>query len=76
MMGTSPQTPGWNISLSGQNGWRGRQAAPPFRPRERRSGSIPGEPYPPSRLRQYNAGAARGTNFFIAGDASGALLIE
>lgn len=44
----------WDFALSRQNGRRGRQAAPPFRHHERRSGSIPGEPYPPSRLGHYS----------------------
>ena len=64
----------WNLALSGWLGGRGRQAAPPVQHRERRSGSIPGEPYPPSRLAQYNAapGNFRLTlcPFFIAGDPS------
>ena len=47
----------WDLPHSRQNAKRGRQAAPPFRHRERRSGSIPGVPCPPSRHDQYNAAA-------------------
>lgn len=71
-MGTLSPYP-WNLALSGQNGWRGRQAAPPFRPRDRRSGSIPGVPCPPSRLDQSSTVAAAKPNFFIAGRPSGTL---
>jgi hypothetical protein len=52
--GDQSPTP-WDLPHSRRNAKRGRQAAPPFRHRKRRSGSIPGVPYPPSRHRKYNA---------------------
>jgi hypothetical protein len=64
----------WNLPLSRWLGWRGRQAAPPIQHRQRRSGSIPGEPYPPLRHGQYNAGPgfpASSIHFFVAGNRPG-----
>ncbi len=74
-MGTSPQTPGiyrFRARISGGGGKPPR----PFRHRERRSGSIPGEPYPPSRHGQYSAAAGIfsqtvSCHFFVAGHPSG-----
>jgi len=47
----------WDLPHFRQNAQQGRQAAPPFRHRARRSGSIPGVPCPPPQHRQYNPAA-------------------
>ena len=49
----------WDFSHSGRNSRLGRQAAPLFQHRPRRSGSIPGGPYPPWRLIKRNTAVGK-----------------